>query len=221
MSRKDRTIRKKSARQRAWTVMRIGQRFTVAEVATMSGTTIDNVTKYVLFLASTGYIQKRDGGAMVLIRDSGPTAPVTINQASLYRVYDPNTDAYYEARKGNAMTNDMWSMEEIEAFDLLRRKIEEEGLGVVAKKLGFARSTISTVKNGKYPTKPVNVLSKVGEVYGESTLQCPAVGYINKSLCRELSTAASDGAKHGHPLFPHVKTSCPECQFCHAKGKTK
>lgn len=72
---------------------------------------------------------------------------------------------------------------------LLRDKVAELGQAEVARRIEYASSTISQILGGSYAGNPDNVLAKVEEVFGTSTVNCPYFGYpIPLSACAKHRT---------------------------------
>jgi len=75
-------------------------------------------------------------------------------------------------------------MTQDELLDLLRKKVEENndnrgqgGQSRVAAELGYSPGAISQVLSGKYQGDIGNILTRVEEVYGGTTVDCPGLGY--------------------------------------------
>ncbi len=221
MQRKPRSIRRGTDREKAWKAMRVLRTFRAGEIEDTANISRHNINSYLKYLIRTGFLSRRDDGRLVLMRDSGPRPPVTINRKASYWVYDPNTEKYYEgAKEGmeNESGNYELDAEQQRAMVLLRSMIEDRGQNQVARELGYGKSTISQVKDGKYPIVPARILEKVMEVYGSEHRNCPAAGEIDTKLCERFAGAVFAGRSDAHPLFAHVKGSCKGCEF-YTKGK--
>ncbi|WP_321367650.1 helix-turn-helix transcriptional regulator [uncultured Desulfuromusa sp.] len=101
-------------------------------------------------------------------------------------------------------------------LQLLRDNVAELGQGVVAKRIGYASSTISQILSGSYAGNPDKVLQKVEEVFGNSTVHCPYFGY---------PISLADCAKHRNRPFaatnPQRVQLYRECNRCpHNGGKS-
>jgi len=66
---------------------------------------------------------------------------------------------------------------------LLRRVCAETSQAEVARRIGYSSSAVCQVLSGDYP-KPGNLLTKVEEIYGSGTVDCPGLGeQITLSQC--------------------------------------
>lgn len=70
-------------------------------------------------------------------------------------------------------------------MELLRQKCGELGQAEVARRLDKSDSAISQVLSGKYQGSPENILQRVEEVFGGTTVDCPILGQISLSKCAE------------------------------------
>ena len=74
-------------------------------------------------------------------------------------------------------------MNGMEAKTLLKETINERGAARVAADLGYSRTTISMVLNGKYPSSTEKILKRVVETYGTAIVECPVLGPITIKKC--------------------------------------
>jgi hypothetical protein len=89
-------------------------------------------------------------------------------------------------------------MTQPELLDLLRKAVEElnddrgqGGQSRVAAALGYSAGAISQVLSGKYQGEIGNILARVEEVYGGTTIDCPGLGYeIPLETCAQWRRAA-------------------------------
>lgn len=59
---------------------------------------------------------------------------------------------------------------------LLKKEVEAKGPAQVAREIGYSAAAVSQVANDKYPGDPTNILTRVEEIYGGSTVDCPGLG---------------------------------------------
>lgn len=92
---------------------------------------------------------------------------------------------------------------------LLKRKVSELGQAHVARTLGYSPSALSQVLSGKYQGDMTNMLTRVDEVYGGSTVDCPVLGEIPLGKCaehRKRPFAATN------PIRVRLYSTCPTCK---------
>jgi transcriptional regulator with XRE-family HTH domain len=80
-------------------------------------------------------------------------------------------------------------MTENDAMTLFRQKIEDIGQAEVARLLGYSRSTINQILHGSYRGGLNPVLTRVEEVFGTTTVECPVLGIIRLGVCAEHRNA--------------------------------
>ena len=86
-------------------------------------------------------------------------------------------------------------------LDVLRAEVDKTSAGVVGKRLGYSRTSVSLVLAGKYNGGTERVAAKVNEVFRSHVL-CPHLGQeITRGDCREVHGAPmpmSDRSKFKH-----------------------
>ncbi len=97
----------RTARQKAWQVMRIRRTVTVTELVTLAGIGRTNATRFCAELKSNGYLRAQPGhdeatrrSVMVytLVNDTGPYAP---RVGGIHGVADPNLDPAFRKFRAN------------------------------------------------------------------------------------------------------------------------
>lgn len=68
---------------------------------------------------------------------------------------------------------------------LLREKCAELGQAEVARRLGYSPSAINQALQGKYQGALDNLLTRVEEIFGSTTVMCPILGEISLGKCSE------------------------------------
>jgi len=66
---------------------------------------------------------------------------------------------------------------------LLKEKCAANSQVAVARKLGYSPSAINQALKGSYQGDLTNLLTRVEEVYGSTTVQCPLQGEITLGKC--------------------------------------
>ena len=66
---------------------------------------------------------------------------------------------------------------------LLKEKCDESTQSAVAKKLRYSPSAINQALKGSYQGDLTNLLTRVEEVYGSTTVNCPLQGEITLGRC--------------------------------------
>lgn len=87
--------RRNSARNQAWASMRVMRRFNAPDIQTTAGLARSNARKYIAALVRHGYLRllsktRFEAGSYntyLLVRDTGPKAPILRSDGSLF---DPN-----------------------------------------------------------------------------------------------------------------------------------
>ncbi|MBW4056962.1 MAG: helix-turn-helix transcriptional regulator [Proteobacteria bacterium] len=72
-----------------------------------------------------------------------------------------------------------------DAMKLLIDKSAELGQAEVARRLGLSGAAISQILSGKYNAAPDAILSRVIEVFGGLSVECPVLGQIPMARCAE------------------------------------
>ena len=100
-------------------------------------------------------------------------------------------------------------MTQTDLLALLKKKVAELGQAPVARALGYSPSALSQVLSGKYQGDMANMLTRVDEVYGGSTVNCPVLGEIALGKCaehRKRPFAATN------PVRVRLHSTCPTCK---------
>ncbi|PLX92152.1 MAG: hypothetical protein C0621_10390 [Desulfuromonas sp.] len=74
-------------------------------------------------------------------------------------------------------------MTKTDLLALLRNKCDELGQATVARAIGYSPSAVNQALSGTYKGSLDNLLDKVEEVYGSSTVECPVLGIITLAQC--------------------------------------
>lgn len=93
-------------------------------------------------------------------------------------------------------------------MDLLRAKCAEMGQAEVARRLHYSPSAINQAIKGSYQGDLTNLLTRVEEIFGQSTVVCPIVGEITLGKCaenRKRPFAATN------PIRVALFRACPKC----------
>jgi len=99
-------------------------------------------------------------------------------------------------------------MTQPDRMELLRRVVAEHGQAEVARRIGKSDSAVCQVLSGKYQGSTENILQRVEEVFGQSTVVCPIVGEISLGKCaenRKRPFAATN------PTRVALFRACPKC----------
>lgn len=95
---------------------------------------------------------------------------------------------------------------------LFRSKCAELGQATVARALNYSDSAISQALSGKYQGSLDTLLSRVEEIYGSTTVDCPVLGTLTLAQCgshRRRPFAATN---------PQRVRLYQACQRCPHKG---
>ena len=96
-----------------------------------------------------------------------------------------------------------------EWFTLLAEECARTSTGKVAERLGYSRTAISLILNGKYLGKPDKIAKAVIRVL-QASVACPFTGAdVEKAVCREKS--ASRAPTH-NPQAMAQWSACQRCQ---------
>jgi len=76
-------------------------------------------------------------------------------------------------------------MTQPDRLELLRAKCQEMSQAEVARRLDYSPSAINQVLKGSYQGDLTNLLTRVEEIFGQSTVVCPVVGEITLGKCAE------------------------------------
>lgn len=95
------------------------------------------------------------------------------------------------------------------AYQILHREIKKAGsVGAVAKKLGYARSSISLYYNGNYTADVEQIEKKIIGVFTNKIL-CPYTNQIiDKSECDEVE---SQSLNTSNPVLFKLQQYCKSC----------
>lgn len=74
-------------------------------------------------------------------------------------------------------------MTQPDLLSLLKEKCTASSQVAVARKLGYSPSAINQALKGSYQGDLTNLLTRVEEVYGSSTVNCPLQGEITLGRC--------------------------------------
>lgn len=160
IERKPRTIRRGTARQGAWSAIRVLRHFRVEDLGG-GCISLENLRHYLVFLIRVGYVKRTAHGEHLLVRDTGIKAPIYINHALKYKAYDPNLDAYFECKKPKLTDHTILS---VAAKSKLKAMCEIWGRTEVARVLECGKSAISLLLNDKYPASAKNLQKRIMEL---------------------------------------------------------
>lgn len=74
-------------------------------------------------------------------------------------------------------------------MEILRREVEATSITAVARKIGYARSSVSNLFYGRYPGSPHKIGAKIVEVFA-AEIRCPHLNCdIVPAACREAREA--------------------------------
>ncbi|MBF0459581.1 MAG: hypothetical protein HQK99_16955 [Nitrospirae bacterium] len=97
--------------------------------------------------------------------------------------------------------------------EILRRAVKEKGSKAVGTELGYSRTVISLVLNGKYNGNLANVEARVMSIYGNNgQVICPIKGVISPAKCIETwQMAKTIGMKASNPETLRLYKACEKC----------
>jgi hypothetical protein len=102
----------------------------------------------------------------------------------------------------------MGSFDAIRAFDLLVRRCEELSVTQVAARIGYSRTAVSLVLNGRYSAGADKLLRKVVAVFGK--IDCPYLGQaITAADCAGYALRACPTHNPSQMQFWRVCRICP------------
>ncbi len=99
-------------------------------------------------------------------------------------------------------------MTQRDRMDLLRAKCEETTQAAVARQLEYSASTINQALKGSYQGDLTNLLARVEEVFGKSTVICPVLGQITLGKCAEHRRRPFAAT---NPLRVQLYRACQTC----------
>lgn len=76
-------------------------------------------------------------------------------------------------------------MTQPDRMELLRRMVAEHGQAEVSRRINKSDSAVCQVLSGKYLGSTDNILQRVEEVFGQTTVTCPILGEITLGKCAE------------------------------------
>ena len=100
-------------------------------------------------------------------------------------------------------------MSKDELMRLLEKAVQEHGQAEVSRRIGYKSSTVSQVRSGKYLGDSGNVLRRVEEVFGSSTVDCPVLGEIPLGRCANERRRIP---RHTNPIARQLSSICPNCK---------
>lgn len=101
----------------------------------------------------------------------------------------------------------------------LARVTDAEGLGGAAKRIGYSKSAISNVLNGKYPGDVTRVASMVRGALMAEMVECPVIGTIGRDRClQEQNEPFRATSAFRAQLFHACRGGCPNSK--HTKEST-
>ena len=98
-------------------------------------------------------------------------------------------------------------------IEVLKKEVSSKGPKQVAKELGFSRSTIDLVCQGKYPADTKKIGERIKAIYGQDgQIPCPVLGFITPNRCAEnWQRAKLIGMKAGNPETLRLYKTCLDC----------
>jgi hypothetical protein len=98
-------------------------------------------------------------------------------------------------------------------IEVLKRHVEQKGPRRVAQELGFARSTIDLVCQGKYKASTKRIEERVKAVYGHNgKIFCEVLGEITPLICAEnWNKAKKIGMLASNPEHLRLYKTCLNC----------
>jgi hypothetical protein len=94
-------------------------------------------------------------------------------------------------------------------MELLRTKCAELGQAEVARRLKYSASAVNQALKGSYRGDLTNLLTRVEEVFGSNTFDCPILGKITLGKCaanRRLPFITVN------PIRVALWTACRDCE---------
>lgn len=151
--------KRKTARARAWTAMRVLRHFTHKDIMEISGISKSNLGSFLNLLEKSGYLRKKNG-IFVLLRDSGAKTPVSVDDKMKYKVFDVNLGVYFEGLKPKRILK--YANNKL-CEKNLAKAVRERGLKSVSEILDYSRSTIVAVLANKYPADKKRIYKRIKE----------------------------------------------------------
>lgn len=94
-------------------------------------------------------------------------------------------------------------------LELLEQAVKKNGLKAVAAELGYAASSLSLARHGRYIGSTARIEARVLEVYGSWT--CP---HLNRAMgAAECATFATRPTPTSNPQALRHWAACQECPF--------
>ncbi|NMC73982.1 MAG: helix-turn-helix transcriptional regulator [Geobacteraceae bacterium] len=91
---------------------------------------------------------------------------------------------------------------------LLREKCAELGQAEAARRLGYSPSAINQALKGGYQGSLDNLLTRVEEVFGSTTVMCPILGEIPLGKCADIRRRPFAAT---NPLRVQLYRQCRKC----------
>jgi hypothetical protein len=92
---------------------------------------------------------------------------------------------------------------------LLAARVAATSQAQVSRELGYNPSTISQILSGTYPADPAKILTRVDEIYGGTTVDCPGLGeIISLGRCAEWRRKPFAAT---NPLRVRMFRTCRHC----------
>lgn len=95
-----------------------------------------------------------------------------------------------------------------QALQLLHEKVYELGQTETARRLKISPSAVNQLLHGKYKASPKAILTKVTEVFGGLSVQCPVLGTIPLVQCSEEKKRPFTASSN---LRVRLFRACREC----------
>lgn len=100
-------------------------------------------------------------------------------------------------------------MSKSEQMELFLKMVESQGAARVARAIGYSDSAVSQARHGKYNGSLDQMLGRVEEVYGASTVDCPGLGEeIPLGKCAEWRRKPFAAT---NPLRVRMYRACKDC----------
>ncbi len=100
-------------------------------------------------------------------------------------------------------------MTQPDLMELLRQKVAELSQAEVARRIGYKDSAVSQVLSGSYKGSPDNILQRVDEVFGTTTVCCPPLGEISLGRCAEIRKRPLVAT---NPFSVQMWRACQKCE---------
>jgi transcriptional regulator with XRE-family HTH domain len=94
-------------------------------------------------------------------------------------------------------------------LEVLRRVAGELTQSEIARRLDVSPSTISQILSGTYRASDEHILTRVAELWGDETVECPVLGEIPLGQCSDERSRTEFRATG--PLRVRLWETCPGC----------